>query len=479
MLGAGMLPRSRAVHRRCANTSLIAGVGACEAARYRTLGPTNNLVHHDWRRSYPEVMQERWRDMYHSYYPYLFEHADKMSLYPDYPTNPREWQPSQLITTYDAVREDKFDGFMKLREKFPELYQDTQAWDKPPPFGEYNQFYSRRFGMIGTKAFTTVEFDDHGNKVELTALWCPDNQVVGHKTQERDGYDGVVLGAMNVPVEFHKPYVTATYKAARVPVKHVSTTFRITPDAFAPVGSKLDVRHFRVGQEVDLSFQETDFGNKGVMTRLGHDGGPVWLGDSKWQRRVGSVGQEGTKRIFPGKVIGGQTGGRISYKFHKTVYRIDYKNALVYVLGSFDADVGSYFKMTDIDNLHQKTAFNEVRGKPAFPTFVPPKDEDLNALTTDECQLVSEPVWRYFRDEPRSVAKIAQQDIDDAKRSGSSGVAEKKKAYDYHKWLADRRKFNKENREKRKATMKVKRVWITEKQNEARRKKLMSRRKVK
>lgn len=64
-------------------------------------------------------MREKDRDMYHCYYPYLFDHGDKMSLYPKIPDNPREWQPGQLQTTYDAIREDKYDTFLRLREKFP------------------------------------------------------------------------------------------------------------------------------------------------------------------------------------------------------------------------------------------------------------------------------------------------------------------------------------------------------------------------
>jgi ribosomal protein L3 len=452
---------------------------AAEARRFKRVGPVNSLIRNDWHRTYPEVGQERWRDMYHSYYPYLFDHGDRMSLYPKIPSNPREWQPGQLQTTYDAIREDKYDAFMRLREKFPELYQDTRAWDTPPPFGEFNQFYSKRFGLIGTKVFTTVEYDAHGNKMELTAIWCPDNQVVKHKTQERDGYDGVVIGCMNVPVEFHKPYITAGYKACRVPVKHVSTTFRITPDAFAPVGTRLDVRHFRPGQELDVRYQETDYGFRGVMFRLGHDGGPVWLGDSKWQRRVGSVGQEGTKYIRPGFAVGGQTGARIVYGYHKSIYRIDYKNSLIYLTGKYDCDIGAYFQLRDTDNIHTRTMWNHQRGLPAFPTFVPPTDEDLTALTTDECQIVTEPLHRYFRDEAAASARLTQQDLDDARRSAPTAVVEKKKAYDYHKYLMYRRKVNKIVKKRRSKKLAMRRAAIVEKQQETMRRKFMRRRKVK
>lgn len=331
-----------------------AAAAAALCAQQRHLsghGPGDRRIQTQWHRQYPTLMQERHRDMYHCYYPYLFNHGDQMSLYPKIPENPREWQPEQLQTTYDAVREDKYEAFLRLREKFPELYQDTMAWNNPPPFGEFNPFYTVRFGMIGVKAFTCKECDPMGNQLELTAFWFPDNQIIRHTAKRGEvGRDKVLVGAMNVPAEFHKPHVTSFYKACRVPVKHVCAGFRITPDAYAPVGMRLDVRHFKVGQEVNLSFQTTDYGFKGVMFRHGFDGGYVWLGDSKWQRRPGAMGTEGEGRIYPGHRMAGQTGASIETYAGVPIWRIDYKHQLIYVPALLDADVGCYVRFSDCIN---------------------------------------------------------------------------------------------------------------------------------
>ena len=407
-----------------------------------------------------------------------------MSLYPKIPDNPREWQPHQLLTTYDAIREDKYDAFLKLRKKFPELYQDTQQWDNPRPFGEFDMFYSARFGMIGTKVFSQVEYDDLGNKMTLTALWCPDNQVVEHidtkGDEKRDG-PAIAVGAMNVPAEFHKPYITAHFKAKRLPVKHVLTRWKISADAFVPVGTELDVRHFKVGQEVKLNFQYTDFGLMGICRRHGLTGGPKgdWLGDSKFMHRPGSIGQEGAKKVWPGRSGHGYAGAFIQTMRNVPIYRIDYKHQLIYVNATLPADVGCYVKITDEMNVYNKVTWNANRGFPPFPTFVPPPGEDLSAMATDECQIVSPPLLHKLKDEHAAVALVSQADIDDAKAAKPATAGPKRKAtYEYHKVIEERRKAAKDKKESTRKDRKEAAEKLRERQAEITREKYARRRKV-
>lgn len=446
--------------------------------RGAALGPADRLRHRTlWYRCYPDITTDRWRDMYHSFYPYLFDHGEKMSLYPKIPENPREWQPGQLLTTYDAIREDKYDAFIKLRAKFPELYEDTHLWDNPPPFGEFNQFYSVRFGMIGIKAFTCTEYDEYGNEMNLTALWFPDNQVLAHRTLEQDGRNSIFIGATNVPAEFHRPHITSAYKAMRVPCKHVSSWFPITPDAFAPVGTKLDVRHFKVGQDALVSFQEEYYGNQGVMFKHGFDGGPVWLGSSKWQRRPGSIGTKGDARVLPGRRMGGHVGGgRLSATV--PVYRIDYKHSLIYIVANLRSDIGGYITLRDVTNINNKTSWNQQRGFPPFPTFVPDPNEDLSTASTEDCQIVSLPLLSKSRDEAAPEAAITQADIDDARSAKPVTAPPKKEVYDYAKYVTSRRKHQKVLRDERKSSFTERNYAVSLRQDEVRRKKLLARRRV-
>ena len=463
--------------RRCFQQTLKVAAPMGVQQRHQRSGSDRAFFNRQyWYKLFPEITEERYRDMYHCYYPYLFEHGEKMSLYPKIPDNPREWQPHQLLTTYDAIREDKYDAFLKLREKFPELYQDTQAWDNPRPFGDFNMFYSARFGMIGTKVFTINEYDDLGNKLELTALWCPDNQVVAHRHN-----DTIVVGAMNVPAEFHKPHITAAYKARRLPVKHVSTSWHISADAYAPVGTELDVRHFKVGQEVKLHMQYTDFGLMGITRRHGLVSGTMgdWLGDSKFKSRPGSVGSEGAKRIWPQRSMHGQAGAFIHTIRNAPIYRIDYKHQIIYVVATLPADVGCYVRISDEMNVFNKVSWNANRGFPPFPTFVPPPGEDLSNVPTEECQLVSGPLLHHFKDEGAPTTLVSQADLDDARAIKPAAPAAKKKVYELHKVLEERSKRRKQEKDDSRKDRKEKADRLKERQAELTRKKFAERRKVK
>jgi hypothetical protein len=215
------------------------------------------------------------------------------------------------------------------------------------------------------------------------------------------------------------------------------------------------------------------------MYRHGMDGGPVWLGDSKWQRRPGSIGCEGEKRVFPGQRQPGQTGAAPASKRNVPIYRIDYKNSIVYLAHKLDCDVGCYIKMQDVLNIYGKVSWNNNRGLPPFPTFVPPVGEDVAAMATEDCQLVSTPLFHQFRDEFHSTALVSQSDIDDARAAKPAAPPPKKKMYDYKKYVEYRKKAVKAAKNRRKVVMKRRMVGIKAKQDEDRRRKIMERRRVK
>eukprot|EP00758_Cryptobia_borreli_P006487 Tbor_TRINITY_DN5161_c0_g1::TRINITY_DN5161_c0_g1_i3::g.26033::m.26033/K02906/RP-L3, MRPL3, rplC; large subunit ribosomal protein L3 len=276
---------------------------------------------------------------------------------------------------------------------------------------------------------------------------------------------------MNAPPEMHPPHITASYKANMVPVKHVCCSFGITPDAYAPIGTKLDVRHFKAGQEVNLQYQNTDYGFQGVMMRYGHDGGWVWLGDSRWQRRPGCIAAEGAKRVFPGTRMPGQTGAKRETRANKTIWRIDYKNSLIYVNCLIDADIGCYVKISDSINIRGKTLWNEHRGLPAFPTFIPDEKEDLSQLSTEECSIVSPPLFNTFRDEHDPNAQITQSDIEDAQSSKPSMTVKKPYIYDTKKYVETRKKLRQAHRKSRQWKLAGLRARAAEKAEEAKKKK--------
>lgn len=133
----------------------------------------------------------------------------------------------------------------------------------------------------------------------------------------------------------------------------------------------------------------------------------------------------------------------------------------------------------DMPNILGKTCWNVNRGLPPFPTFIPAKDEDLSRMATEECQLVSLPLYNRFMDEPHVTALVSQSDVDDARAAKPVAAPVKKNYIDYKKWLENRRKFAKKRREMRKVRLRGLRERAKERQDEARAEKLLKYRRVK
>ena len=53
-------------------------------------------------------------------------------------------------------------------------------------------------GLIGKKVGMTEHFNDEGNVVPLTLIKIEKNIVINKRTLEKDGYDAVVLGSVDL-----------------------------------------------------------------------------------------------------------------------------------------------------------------------------------------------------------------------------------------------------------------------------------------
>ena len=165
------------------------------------------------------------------------------------------WQTDPGIASHEVAGEinerDKDTAAYneKLHHNHPELTFDMM----PTPFGEYDFEYSVRGGMLGYKVGKTTQIDDFGNQYNCYILWVPENHVIGHHTIESDGFSAITVGARNITLKEGSPLHERCIEAG-VPPKEASKSFRITEDAFIPVGTKLDVRHFVPGQHVCYSW---------------------------------------------------------------------------------------------------------------------------------------------------------------------------------------------------------------------------------
>jgi large subunit ribosomal protein L3 len=185
-------------------------------------------------------------------------------------------------------------------------------------------------GLIGKKIGMTQIFDDEGILIPITAVEIEPNVVIGERTQEKNGYDAVILGAG---------------KKKRVK-KPLAGQF---PENVDPVKTMLEFRNFEkeskigdaIGPEildgiryVDVTASSKGKGYQGVMKRHGFSGGRKSHG-SKFHRGLGSTGMAASpSKLFKGTRMPGRMGGRRTTVQNLRLLRVDAERNLLLIKGA-------------------------------------------------------------------------------------------------------------------------------------------------
>jgi large subunit ribosomal protein L3 len=153
-------------------------------------------------------------------------------------------------------------------------------------------------GLIGKKIGMTQVFDETGVVTPVTVLKIDPNVVVGHRTEEKDGYNAVILGTSEMKESrATKPYA-GQFKGDIAPQQRL-VEFRDF-DQDTEVGQSLGADLFAEVPFVDVIGTSKGKGTQGVMKRWGFGGGRKTHG-SKFHRENGSTGMA----AWPSKVIKG------------------------------------------------------------------------------------------------------------------------------------------------------------------------------
>ena len=205
-----------------------------------------------------------------------------------------------------------------------------------------------RTGLITEKLGMTRLFDEHGKHVPVTVLRLDDCQVVGYKTEERDGYTALQVGAFKAKVKRTSKAMRGHFAKAKVePKRHVSE-FRVPAEAFVEIGSTLSADHFVVGQKVDVTGISHGKGFAGAMKRHNFGGLRASHGVSVSHRSHGSTGQcQDPGKVFKGKKMAGHMGASQVTKLSLEVVRIDVEEGLIFVKGSVPGSKGATISIRD------------------------------------------------------------------------------------------------------------------------------------
>ena len=166
-----------------------------------------------------------------------------------------------------------------------------------------------RTGLIARKTGMTRIYDDAGQQIAVTVLQVDACQVVAVRTEEKDGYVAVQLGAGSVkPQRLNKPQRGAFAKA-KVEPKAKLAEFRVDSTNVLEVGAELSAAHFVAGQFVDVIGTTIGKGFAGAMKRWNFGGMRATHGVSVSHRAHGSTGQrQDPGKVFKGKKMAGHLG---------------------------------------------------------------------------------------------------------------------------------------------------------------------------
>jgi large subunit ribosomal protein L3 len=194
----------------------------------------------------------------------------------------------------------------------------------------------------------TRVFTEAGEQVGVTVLKLDNVQVVAQRTDEKNGYTAVQLGAGSRKVKNTPRALRGHFARVEVEPKRTLAEFRVSPENLIDVGAELTADHFVVGQFVDVTGTSIGRGFQGVIKRHSFGGGRATHGNSLNHRTHGSTGQrQDPGKVFKGKKMAGHMGDvRVTTQNLKVV-KTDVARGLIMVSGAVPGAKGAWIFVRD------------------------------------------------------------------------------------------------------------------------------------
>ena len=189
-------------------------------------------------------------------------------------------------------------------------------------------------GIIGKKIGMTQIFDEIGNVIPVTVIEAGPCVVAQKKTAEKDGYDAIQLGFMDVKEKHMTKADMGHFNKAGVAFKKHLKEFRLDDCSALNVGDVIAADTFAAGDKVDITGMTKGRGYTGAIKRWNlhklqatHGVGPI-------HRQSGSMGVIDPARIFKNKKMAGQYGNEQVTVLNLKVVKIDAEKNIIAVKGA-------------------------------------------------------------------------------------------------------------------------------------------------
>jgi large subunit ribosomal protein L3 len=189
--------------------------------------------------------------------------------------------------------------------------------------------------ILGKKLGMTQVFTSNGLVIPVTVVEAGPCTVIQKKTEEKDGYEAVVVGFGETREKLVNKPQTGAFKKANVEPKRVMKEFKYNDITKFALGQEIKADMFAEGDVVDVTGTSKGHGFTGVIKRwnqrrlkMTHGVGPV-------HREVGSMGANSTpSRVFKGKKMPGHYGHETVTVQNLKVVRVDADRNIILVKGS-------------------------------------------------------------------------------------------------------------------------------------------------
>ncbi len=205
-----------------------------------------------------------------------------------------------------------------------------------------------RSGVIAKKVGMTRLFMEDGKQIPVTVLQLENLQVVDQRTDERDGYTAVQLGAGNAKAKRTSQAMRGHFAAAKVEPKRKVAEFRVSVENLIAVGEEISAEHYVEGQKVDVAGTSIGKGFAGAMKRHNFGGLRASHGVSISHRSHGSTGQcQDPGKVFKGKKMAGHMGAVRVTTQNLEVVKTDAGRGLIMVKGAVPGSKGGWVTVKD------------------------------------------------------------------------------------------------------------------------------------
>ncbi|MEM8697588.1 MAG: 50S ribosomal protein L3 [Pseudomonadota bacterium] len=205
-----------------------------------------------------------------------------------------------------------------------------------------------RSGVIAKKLGMTRLFMEDGRQIPVTVLQMENVQVVAQRTDEKDGYSAVQLGAGEAKAKNTSQPMRGHFAKVNVAPKRKLVEFRVAPENLIGVGEELTADHYFEGQFVDVSGTSIGKGFAGGMKRHNFGGLRASHGVSISHRSHGSTGQcQDPGKVFKGKKMAGHLGDVRVTTQNLQVMKTDAERGIIMIKGAVPGSKGGWVTIKD------------------------------------------------------------------------------------------------------------------------------------